>query len=332
MINSKIKDLSVYLPERVLCNAEIETRVNQKAKLLPAGALEKLFGSRERRVAAGEEQASDLAAKAARPLLERNPDLKVDFLIFASACSDLIEPATANIVQYKLGLNCPAMDMKNACNSVVSAMMAADAMIKAGFYQNILVVSGEKPSDSVNFDVQDMAHLKRGIAALTLGDAGAAVLLSATEKEEGIIYQEFVTAGKHWELCTIKGGGSMFPHDASKNFFEGHTAQLKDVLIEETEQLFDQCLSKVGWTHDEVKYMFTHQVSATTFRVIAEAANLPPERCINVFDRYGNTASASIPLSLDHAISQGWLNPGDKIAIVGLAAGVSASVQLVIWG
>ncbi|MEM9986142.1 MAG: ketoacyl-ACP synthase III, partial [Bacteroidota bacterium] len=218
MSRAYIKDLAVYLPEQVVDNEEVEARINRVSALMPAGVLQKLFGIQERRQAKEDEQVSDLAAKAACELLQRHPEEEIDFLIFASACSDLIEPATANIVQHKLDLHCPAMDMKNACNSFVSAMMAADAMIQAGFYRRILVVSGEKPSDSINYQVRDLDHLKRALAAFTLGDAGAAAILEASPNESGIVYQKFLTAGQHWPLCTIPGGGSMYPHDASKNY------------------------------------------------------------------------------------------------------------------
>ncbi|MEM9983845.1 MAG: 3-oxoacyl-[acyl-carrier-protein] synthase III C-terminal domain-containing protein, partial [Bacteroidota bacterium] len=115
------------------------------------------------------------------------------------------------------------------------------------------------------------------------------------------------------------------------NYFEGHTAQLKDVLVRETEHLFEECLRAANWKRTEIKFLFTHQVSAGTFKVIAQAAELPPERCVRVFEKYGNTASASIPLALNQALQNGDLQRGDKIAVVGLAAGVSASVQLMIW-
>lgn len=107
MLRSKIADLSVYYPARIVTNQEIETRLNATEKLLAEGSLERLFGLHERRFAATDQQVSDLATAAARPIVERIGAERIGFLIFASACSDLIEPATANIVQHKLGLRCP---------------------------------------------------------------------------------------------------------------------------------------------------------------------------------------------------------------------------------
>ena len=183
MKRAKIADLSVYHPERVVTNHELEMRLNNQSTRLPAGSLERLFGIRERRFAASDEQVSDLAVRAAKPIVERTGINNIGYLIFASACSDLIEPATANIVQFKLGLDCPAMDVKNACNSFTTGLMIASNLIATGMCENVLVVNGEKLSDTILFDLKNEEQLSRRIAAFSFGDAGAAALLSASDDD-----------------------------------------------------------------------------------------------------------------------------------------------------
>ena len=342
-------DIATYVPERKVCNAEIEDRVNHRKKLLPEGGLLRLFGCETRYYAAENEQTSDLAAKAALPIVEKYGRNNIDFLIFASASSDLLEPATANIVQQKLGLRCPVMDVKNACNSFVSGLQTADAMIRAGFYAQILIVTGEKLSSVINFDIQNGEHLRRSLAAFSLGDAGTAVLVTRnaayTEGVEsrvsssvsnpvyqsGIKKQSFMTLGEYWDLCTVKGGGSMFSHDISKNFFEGRTKELGTVIRREAKGFLHNFFVAENTPPQYFDHIFTHQVAESTFDLISEEMNLPPDRISRTFREYGNTAAASIPLSIHKSLKNNTLHRGDKVLILGLAAGVSVSVQSLIW-
>lgn len=331
MKRCKIAEISSFLPERIVTNAELEQRINRDRQWLPEGALEKLFGIQERRFAGPETQVSDLAVAAALPIVEKVGRDIIDLLLFAAACSDLIEPATSNIVQYKLGLTCPVMDIKNACNSFVSAIQTATAFIQAGMYQKVLIVNGEKLSDAINLEIRDAEHLKRSLAAFSLGDAGSAALISPAEGEEGIHFQQFMTSGQHWELCTIRGGGSMHPHDVSHNYFEGKTVDLKDAILSESAEFLQGCFAASGWALDDIDHLITHQVSSHTFRIISEALHIPLEKCISTFSHCGNTAAASIPLAIHFAEKKQLLKRGDKLAVIGLAAGISASVQLVSW-
>ena len=331
MIRSKITEIASYLPEKVVSNNQLTKAVNKNKTFLPNGVLERLFGIKERRFAASNEQVSDLAAQAARKIVDKIGKENIDLLIFAAACSDLIEPATSNIVQSKLGLRCPCMDIKNACNSMVTAMHTADAFIKAGIYKNILIVNGEKLSDAINYSIQDADHLKRAMASFTLGDAGAAIIMSESDDESGFYHQEFMTEGDHWELCTIQGGGSMYPHDVSKLFFEGKTTELKEAMVIHSKDFAHKALKKCGWSPDSIDHIFTHQVSNQTFKIIADTTGLNENKFINTFENFGNTAAASIPLSIVHARDNNVLKKGDKIAIFGLAAGLSVSVQMLIW-
>jgi len=331
MKKAKIAELSVYLPERVVGNLEIEERVNAQRQLLPPGGLQRLFGIEERRYAAKGQQVSDLAAAAARPIVEKIGASNIEFLIFAAACADLIEPATCNIVQHKLGLRCPAMDIKNACNSFTSALMTASSLIVSGICDNVLIVNGEKLSDAIRFEFDDENQLSRHLAGLSLGDAGAAVLVSKSDDVSGLCFQKFMTKGEHWKLCTIQGGGSMYPHDVSKHYFEGQTAALKDVLADTANHFFHQCLSESEWPVEDIQHFFSHQVSVGTTRLIAQLTKVDPSKFEEVFSRYGNTAAASIPLAMQARMSRGEIQKGDKIAWIGLAAGVSVSIQLMIW-
>ncbi len=129
----------------------------------------------------------------------------------------------------------------------------------------------------------------------------------------------------------VPGGGSMFPHDMHKLYFEGFTTALKNQLLEESKGMVAEAFQETGWQASEIDHVFTHQVSMNTFDVIARESGISRSKFRSIFKETGNTGAASIPLAMHDALQKNILKQGDKILIVGLAAGVSISVQLMIW-
>lgn len=324
-----ISDLAVYLPDRLVSNQEIEAQVKVNGSSFPSGVLQKIFGSKDRYFADKETQVSDLAARAGEIILSRTKE-KIDFLIFAAASSDLIEPATSNIVQQKLGLHCPVMDIKNACNSVTTAIETASAYVSAEMYKNVLIVNGEKLNEVINFNPRDQEHLSACLAGYTFGDAGSAVLVS-DHGGSPIHFQRSTSWGEHWGLCTVAGGGSLSFRNPESYYFEGKTAGMRDVFTDKALPFIKQTIEVSGWNIKDVDCLITHQVSKSSVDYVANTIGIPTEKCINVFELYGNTAAASIPLAIDYAIKNEKLKKGDKLMIVGLAAGISVSIQLITW-
>ena len=324
----KIVDLCAYKPSNIVTNEALENKINAEQKLVPNGMIEKIFGIKQRRFAQVNEQVSDLAAQAAKPLLEKHPNTEIDLLIFASASSDLIEPATSNIIQHKLGLSCPVMDIKNACNSFVSALQVSSGLISTGQYKNILLVTGEKLSDGIRYSYRDAEQLKNSFASFSFGDAGSATLLSYSENGSSIVYQKFMSAGNFWELCTVKGGGSMHPHE-DVNYFEGQTAALRNTIIDHANTFIKNCFEEANVKAEDIDHLFTHQVSIGIFKDVVEITEIPIEKCHIVFDEFGNTAASSIPLAIEKAIQNGELKRGQLILLIGMAAGISISFQLI---
>jgi acyl-CoA:acyl-CoA alkyltransferase len=328
--SASIKSVAVYLPDNLVDNNDLVSRINYNSPAVKNGALERLLGIKTRHFAPEEMQVSDLACLAARKILDVNPDIQIDLLLFAAASSDLIEPATANIVQTKLGLTCPVMDIKNACSSFISAIQVASAFIDGGVYEHVLIVNGEKLSEVINYSPRNDDHLTRCLAAYGLGDAGAAVLMSSDIKSR-IVYQKFCSWGEYWNLCTVEGGGSMAFRNADKYYFESNSRELRNVFISKIPDFVSQCFKEADWSIQDINCLITHQVSGSTITQIAEGLGIPLEKCINTFNRYGNTAAATIPIAIHDALHEGRLKKGDKLFILGLAAGISLSVQLIEW-
>jgi acyl-CoA:acyl-CoA alkyltransferase len=325
-----IKAIATYIPDTVVDNQDITNKINYDNPLLSYGALGRLLGSNTRHFADSETQVSDLACLAANKLLSHHSTTHIDLLIFAAASSDLIEPATANIIQLKLGLNCPVMDIKNACNSIVTAIQTASAFVEAGYYRNVLIVNGEKLSEVVNYNPRDNEHFTRCLASYSLGDAGAAILIGCGEGSK-IVYQKFSSLGEYWDLCTVKGGGSMAFRDSNEYYFESNSRMLKDVFTSLAPAFISECLKEAGWKTEDINCVVSHQISGTTINHLAEVLNIPLAKCVNTFSLYGNTAAATIPLAIDYALKENKLIKGDKLLIFGMAAGISLSVQLIEW-
>jgi acyl-CoA:acyl-CoA alkyltransferase len=323
--------VSYYAPGNIVTSREVERVVNSGRAFLPDNIIHKQFGVSERRFAGESVQASDLAVGAARKILERIDPRRIDCLIFAAGSSDLIEPATANIIQSKLGLSCPALDIKNACNSFVSGLQVADAFVVSRQYTNVLVVTGEKLSTIIKINPDDRKDLSKRLACLSMGDGGAAALVTASNDESGILAQTFFTRGDYWHLCTVLGGGTMHPHDATKVYFEGKTKELRSIFLAKKARIVEECLEKVGWNINDIDHFFMHHVSASTFELVAKSFGVDPGKFFNVMEHHGNMAAASIPFAMSKAIECGRLRRGDKMMLIGVASGISISIQLVVW-
>jgi 3-oxoacyl-[acyl-carrier-protein] synthase-3 len=326
-----------FLPDRVVTSTEIEDRVRASVgeRVMKAGIIEALSGVRERHYAETGTTSSDLASAAALRALDDaglTPS-DIDMLIFASASHDISEPATANIVQVKTGcFNASVLDVKNACNSFVNALDMASAAIETGRANRVLIATGEVLSLWVNYDIKGIRDLKTKFAALTLGDAGAAAVIEGVEGgERGVYPGKFMSDGTHWELSTIMSGGTLMGHDASRTYFECQSSELQDLAVTTLPPVIKAALWSVGWSVADLDLMIPHQVSRSVIERLCDVFDAPLDRCMVTLDRYGNTAAASIPAALSTAKDEGRLKRGDKVLLIGGAAGWSGGVVPIVW-
>jgi 3-oxoacyl-[acyl-carrier-protein] synthase-3 len=186
-------------------------------------------------------------------------------------------------------------------------------------------------SSIIKLDLEDKKDLANRFASLSLGDGGSAALVESSNDESGIYAQLFESYGENWKLCTVPGGGSMYPHDVSKVYFEGKTKELRDIFMVKKDRIAERCLDQANWKIGEINHFFMHHVSASTFDLVANSLSIKTDKFFNVINMHGNMASASIPFAMSEAIDRGILKKGDKIMIIGLAAGIRISIQLMVW-
>ncbi|GAB2810115.1 ketoacyl-ACP synthase III [Actinocorallia aurea] len=325
-MRARIAGVAAYLPDHTVSSAEVESRIGPYRP--HPTIVERMTGIRSRHVMRADQQASDLAVEAAGKLLADSGD-EPDLLLFGSASQDLIEPATAHIAAAKLGLTCPVFDVKNACNSFLNAMQVGDALIRTGQYRRVLVCSGESPSRAVRWSVRDRAQFVDSFAGYTLSDAGAAMLLEAAPT--GLFGFEFAAVSAKWQVGTLPAGGSMHPRDPEYTYFSGDGRRLKDAFLGQGPGLWLDALDKNGLTWDDFKVVLVHQVTLPYLETLRSILGIPADKLVVTLPEHGNVASATLPLQLAQAVAEGRLTPGDKVAFVGLAGGVSLGVAFAEW-
>jgi 3-oxoacyl-[acyl-carrier-protein] synthase III len=327
-----IRGIAAALPPRRVTSAEVEARIRAASPRCPVpdGMIALVAGVQERRYADDCVYPSDLAAEAAtRVLAETGTDpADVDLLIFASASQDLAEPATANIVQERVGTHAAVFDIKNACNSFLDAVRVAEAFIVAGTYRTVLVATGETPSRCIKWDAATRDELQRNFPGYTLGDAGAAALLAPATDGRGIFYGEYRTISRHWRAATILGGGSRHPRGDEYSYIQGDGAALKNAFVAIGPEILQRALAATETTFDDYAAIFVHQVTLPYHKVFCRVSGIPEEKIPLTVPHLGNMAAASLPVALAQARQEGRVGAGDRVMLVGMAAGISVGVMM----
>ncbi|MFJ2297197.1 3-oxoacyl-ACP synthase III family protein [Oerskovia paurometabola] len=354
-----IAGVGVHLPERTVRVADAErdlARTSAPGAVPRLPMVSRLTGVQQVHVLPDDWNASDLAAAAAAKLLAaQGLDARdVDLLIFASASQDMVEPATSHIVAARLGVRAPVMDVKNACNSVLNAIEVAEALVATGRYGTVLIACGEAPSRAVRWDVPDRATYLLSAPGYTMSDAGAAVLVrrapqpvvgtsgdgasddgasgdgaSGDAPPAGILASAFGAESTHWDVGMLPGGGTAFPRDLDRTYFEIDGSRLRDAFLALGPGVILEALDRAGLTWDDVALVAVHQVAVAYLADVHEALGLPEGRTIVTVAEHGNVASATLPLQLATAWESGRVGPGDVVLLVGLAGGISIGAMAV---
>ena len=333
---SYIAGVGSYIPDEVVTSKDIDSRLNGLAYLNVGKMVESISGVKERRYAPEAVQASDLAVKAALDAIEdANLTINdVDTILFSACSRDLGEPGTASLIQAKLGAGnaTRVFDVANACNSFISGLEVMNSMIGSGLTKVGLLVSGEKLSTFVNWHLTDPSELKKGFAALTLGDGGGAMVLLPREGDEkrGIVASHFYSDGDEWDLSVVMGGGTISPRNAQDSYFVCDSIKLSTLALKHLPSVIDKVLEMTGYNvHRDIDLVIPHQVSTSIVEKLSRRYDYPVSKIMVTLDRYGNLGAASVPVALKEAIKDGRAGSGSNVMFVVGAAGFSASAMIV---
>lgn len=317
-LTTKIMSVGTHLPEqRVLSDHIFEEIDTERLYGIPTDWMSSKMGIIERRMSPEGSNPSDLAIPAAREAIESldtlNPDL-IDLVIFCGIERDHPEPATAHRIQDSLGLKARhAFDVANACFGFMDAIEIANNYILSGSAKYALVVTGEVPSRLLKAALN---HLKKGVplkearnilGALSVGDAGGAVILGPTDaaSNDGFNLFNVCADSRHIDKCiyTVNQDGS----------FGGQMLMgpISNAIVRHHENLIDDTLAKLGWDHFD--WMLTHQMGQKPFDRLSMLPGVDPSRMVKTFDKLGNITSATFPVNFHKLVNSGKVKSGDRI-------------------
>lgn len=315
---SCIRGTGHYCPEKVMTNFDLERMVDTSDEWIVTRT-----GIKERRIAAPGEAASDLAYRASVEALKeaRVEPEQLDAVILATVTPDLQFPATACLVQDRLGaVNAVAYDLGAACSGFVYAMGSAHALIASGLMDRVLVIGVEVLSKFL--DWEDRA------TCVLFGDGAGAVVIEACEPGEGILGTYMKSDGSLADLLWIPAGGSRKPFDEYTIEKREHYIKMKGdgVFKYAVRAMADaayQVVEQAGMKIEDIDLFIPHQANIRIIDAINQRLNIPPEKVVVNLDRYGNTSSATIPIAYDEVIKSGRVKPGDIVLLVAFGGGLT---------
>ncbi|SSY70988.1 beta-ketoacyl-ACP synthase III [Alysiella crassa] len=317
MTHAKILGTGSYLPANRVSNTDLAQRVDTSDEWITTRT-----GIKARHIVAEHEKTSDLATEAARRALaaaQVSPD-EIDLIVLATTTPDMQFPATATIVQQKLGIaGCPAFDVQAVCAGFMYALVTADAYIKSGMAKKALVIGADVFSRIL--DWEDRA------TCVLFGDGAGAVVLGASE-ERGIIHSRLHADGNYLNLLNCPAQmsdgnimGSPFVKMDGQGVFKFAVKQLSAVA--------DEVLQESNYTKEQVDWLIPHQANRRIIEATAKHLGLSMDKVILTVDEHANTSAASIPLALDAGVRDGRVQRGQTLLLEGIGGGFAWGAVLI---
>jgi 3-oxoacyl-[acyl-carrier-protein] synthase-3 len=324
---AEVASVGVAVPPGVLTNADLTRMLDTSDEWIVerTGIRERHIAGPEQTVAMLSREASDRALAAAGVTAA-----ELDAIVLATASPDRLLPSTACDLQALLGAeNAAAFDIGAACPGYIYALAVAEGLIAAGQCETVLVVGAEKLSTITDF--QDRS------TAILFGDgAGASVVRRSTRPGRGILSTFIKSDGRLAPLLYRPGGGAADPISEKVVCERSHYMKMagREVFKAAVLAMADACdeaLRKAGVTAGDVDLLVPHQANLRIIEATAKHAGIPMSKVMVNVDRYGNTSSASIPLALEQALSEGRVGPGAVILFVAFGAGFTWGSAVIRW-
>ncbi|HMK88800.1 MAG TPA: beta-ketoacyl-ACP synthase III [Methylocystis sp.] len=326
MPTSAILGTGAYAPIKVLTNADLERMVDTNGPWI-----ESRTGIKERRIAAEGEATSDLAAEAGKRALAlaKVSAEEIDLIIVATVTGDAPTPSCAAFVQAKLGAtNAFAFDVSAACAGSLYGLVIADQFIRSGSVKRALVIGAETLSRVVDWTNRETCVL--------FGDAAGAMLISASDEEQrGVLASTLHTDGSMTDILGIYAGGAA-PW-ARESQLDGapkikmRGREVYKVASRLLPEAVSRALAQAGLDASDITHVIAHQANLRIIESALATLGVPKEKCWINIDRYGNTSSASMPITLDEANRAGRIKKGDVIAMMAIGAGMTWGGAILRW-
>jgi 3-oxoacyl-[acyl-carrier-protein] synthase III len=327
-VRVKISALGTYVPPRLLTNYDLEKMVDTSHDWI----MERT-GIRERHLVDKGVATSHLATEAARIALQQRgiEASELDAIIIATVTPDMLFPATACLVQDRLGAkNCWGFDLIAACSSFVYGLQVGTQFVKSGAHKKVMVIGSDVMSSII--DYTDRA------TCVIFGDGAGAVILEPSG-EEGIDVIDFLHEVDGSGACSLymPGGGSLNPPthetvDKKMHYVHQDGQAVFKFAVRKMAELCETLLKRNGLTGKDIDCFIPHQANLRIINATADRVGLDRSKVIVNIDRYGNTTSATIPLAMHTAMEEGKLKKGDLVLVAAVGAGFTVGATLLRWG
>jgi len=326
-MRSLIVGTGSYAPEKVLTNQDLERMVQTNDEWIVERT-----GIKERHIASDAEATSDLALKASHKALKMagvRPE-DVDLIVVGTVTPDMPFPSSAAVLQSLLhNKKAFAFDVSAACAGSLYALSIADRYVASGVSRAALVVGAETLSRCTDWTDRNTCIL--------FGDgAGAMVLVPTTDTNRGMLSTHLHTDGSYWSILNMPGGGSRHPisHkmvEERLQYVKMNGREVYKVAVRALEEVSREALATNGLQPKDLTYVIAHQANKRILDSTLDRLGIPAEKCWMNLEKYGNTSSASVPMTLDEANRAGWFKPGDLILMMAIGGGMAWGSALLRW-
>ena len=324
---AKISAIGTYVPDRVLTNTDLEKMVDTSDQWIVERT-----GIRERHIVAPGIATSDLAAEAARRCLAArgiSAD-EVEVIIIATISPDMPFPATACLVQHKIGAHHAwGFDLGAACSGFLYALQVGAKLVESGAQRRILVIGADTMSSLIDYTDRSTCIL--------FGDGAGAVLLELSEEgEQGILDYVHEIDGSGASALRLPAGGSLLPASAAtvaakQHFVHQDGQAVYKFAVRKMAECSESILRRNGLSGEDIDCFIPHQANRRIIESTAHRLGMPLDRVVINIDRFGNTTAGTVPLAMGTAKEEGKLKRGDTVLLASVGAGFTVGAALLRW-
>ncbi len=320
-----ILGLGASLPPKIVTNFDLEKLVDTSDEWIQSRT-----GIKERRIAEKGVAASDLGAQASLQAL-KNAGLKaadMDLIIVATVTPDMTFPSTGCLVQKKIGATCPAFDISAACTGFVFALSVAESYIKAGIYQNILVVGSEITSTFINW--------KDRSTCVLFGDGAGAAVVGPSSQGHQVLACYLGSDGNQADILKIPAGGSALPLTKEViaeglQYLKMEGSEVFKVAIRTMDDAIHRICKIAHIEVDQIDCLIPHQANMRILTALAERIQIPIEKVFVNVNKYGNMSAASTIVALYEAAESKTIKKNQNVVLVAFGGGLTWGSAAIRW-
>ncbi|GLQ23285.1 3-oxoacyl-[acyl-carrier-protein] synthase 3 [Algimonas ampicilliniresistens] len=310
-VRAVVRGIGSYLPERVMENAEFAETLGLETS---DEWIRERTGIKRRHIAAEGETTSDLGLAAALKALEsaNMTAADLDLILVATSTPDLTFPSTATMIQHRLGMtHGAAFDVQAVCSGFVYGIHTANALIRSGAHQRILLIGAETFSRILDWE-------DRGTCVLFGDGAGAIILEAQSDTQDGVIHSVIRSNGAHCDMLYVDGG-------PSSTGTVGKLRMLGNAVfkhaVNDIARIIQTCADEAEYDVPTIDWFVPHQANQRILTAVARKLKLRPEQVVSTVAEHANTSAASVPLAWDAAVRDGRIKKGDTVMLEAFGGG-----------